>query len=441
MGEVARQCDYEGFVGCVSASSRTFISGNTLALESFFSFLLNQWRCVHNAVTGWAHSWAIAFLEDWVSGNRRILLLARQEGRTDVRFCFGLIVGLLVRPSVSKIMAIVASHDEQVVSKRRKMIMDMGDGMTMEIREELKDRPEDADSAVLLLMKGLEAGPFSFSPKWYNDDENFSRAVSMSLGLKETVVLDGIKLPKSIDERQPLLHGSFRGFRPDRANHQRVLLLAAWLKCNPKVTTLDLRGMGLDKLEVDFLCHILKSTQCIVTADMRENGEMGEEAANMLVEMVLKADNNTIGSLCGVTKTKISLSIPRRDIAPTDLIFIATELEANSWAESNSGKGKPTAEVRRRSSHSYGDWSPLLFAAREGIPDLCSILIKRKADINQKDQDKLNPGYTALITAATRGDLEMVKLLVEADADLTAGDRNGKTAQMVCISHPACHSI
>ena len=177
--------------------------------------------------------------------------------------------------------------------------------------------------------------------------------------------------------------------------------------------------------------HIFKDTPVIITADMRENGEMGVEAANQLVDMVLKADTNSVGSLCGVTKTKIALSIPRRDIPPTDLIFIATELEANSWAESNSGKGKPLAEIRRRSSHSYGDWSPLLFAAREGIPDLCQILIKRKADINQKDQDKLNPGYTALITAATRGDLEMVTLLVEADADLTAGDRNGKTAQLL----------
>ena len=59
------------------------------------------------------------------------------------------------------------------------MIMDMGDGMTMEIREELKERPDDAEAAIMLLKKGLEAGPYSFSPKWYNDDENFSRAVSM----------------------------------------------------------------------------------------------------------------------------------------------------------------------------------------------------------------------------------------------------------------------
>ncbi|KAL1498967.1 hypothetical protein AB1Y20_013487 [Prymnesium parvum] len=320
---------------------------------------------------------------------------------------------------------------EQVVSKRRKMIMDMGEGMTMEIKEELKERPEDAETATMLLKKGLEAGPYSFSPKWYNDDENFSKAVSMSLGLKKTVVVDGVKLPVQTDDRLPLLHGSFKNFKPQRNNHQRTLLLAAWLKINSKVATLDLRSMGLEPHEVEFLVHIFKKTQVIVTADMRENGEMGTEAAQMLVDQVLRQDTNTIGSLCGVTKTKISLSIPRKDIPPTDLIFIAEELEANSWAESNSGKGKPHAEIRRRSSRSYGDWSPLLFAAREGIPDLCHVLIKRKADINQKDQDKLNPGYTALITAATRGDMELVELLVNAEADLTAGDRNGKTALML----------
>ena len=47
-------------------------------------------------------------------------------------------------------------------------------------------------------------------------------------------------------------HGSFKGYKPSRSNHQRVLLLAAWLKLNPKVTTLDLRAMGLERLEVDF---------------------------------------------------------------------------------------------------------------------------------------------------------------------------------------------
>ncbi|KAL3912618.1 MAG: hypothetical protein SGPRY_008273, partial [Prymnesium sp.] len=292
-----------------------------------------------------------------------------------------------------------------------------------------------ADRCVLLqttlLKKGLEAGPYSFSPKWYNDDVNFSRAVSMSLGLKKTVVEEGVSLPVQTDDRLPLLHGSFRGFRPDRPNHQRTLLLAAWLKINSKVATLDLRAMGLDREEVDFLMHVLHKTQVIITVDMRENGEMGTESAQKLVDQVLKADCNTVGSLCGVTKTKITLSIPRKGNCATDLIFIAEELEANSWAESNSGKGKPHAEIRRRSSRSYGDWSPLLFAAREGIPDLCKILIRRKADINQKDQDKLNPGYTALITAATRGDAELVELLVEAKADLTIGDRNGKTALLL----------
>ena len=87
--------------------------------------------------------------------------------------------------------------------------------------------------------------------------------------------------------------------------------------------------------------------------------------------------------------------------------------------------------MRRRSSHSYGDWSPLLFACREGIISLCKILLARGADINQKDMDKLSPGYTPLLSAATRGDFDMVKMLVEAGADIYMGDRNGKTGQLL----------
>ena len=144
----------------------------------------------------------------------------------------------------------------------------------------------------------------------------------MSLGLKKTVVVDGVKLPCSVDERQPILHGSFKGFKPNRNNHQRVLLIAAWLKINSKVAarprvatcprvpswlrarttyadaatraeraplsrgfngpnrprdvrncaawqvvTLDMRSMGLEHLEVDFLSFFLKTSQNITTAD------------------------------------------------------------------------------------------------------------------------------------------------------------------------------
>ena len=83
----------------------------------------------------------------------------------------------------------------------------------------------------------------------------------MSLGLKKTVVMDGIKLPVQVDERQPLLSGTFKGFKPNRNNHQRVLLIAAWLKLNPKLQTLDLRTMDLDAQEVDFLCSIFAKSQ------------------------------------------------------------------------------------------------------------------------------------------------------------------------------------
>ena len=69
-----------------------------------------------------------------------------------------------------------------------------------------------------------------------------------------------------------------------------------------RFTSLDLRAMGLERQEVEFLCYILKTSPFITALDMRENGEMGVVAANLLVDEVLKSDRNTVGSLCGVTR-------------------------------------------------------------------------------------------------------------------------------------------
>ena len=55
-----------------------------------------------------------------------------------------------------------------------------------------------------------------------------------------------------------------------------------------------------------------------------------------------------------------------------------------------------------------------------------SILNNGKANINAKDRD----GWTALIWASCKGDLEIVKLLVESGADIDAKDNDGWTALM-----------
>ena len=55
-----------------------------------------------------------------------------------------------------------------------------------------------------------------------------------------------------------------------------------------------------------------------------------------------------------------------------------------------------------------------------------SILNNGKANINAKDRD----GWTALIWASCKGDLEIVKLLVENGADIDAKDNEGWSALM-----------
>ena len=55
-----------------------------------------------------------------------------------------------------------------------------------------------------------------------------------------------------------------------------------------------------------------------------------------------------------------------------------------------------------------------------------SILNNGKANINAKDRD----GWTALIWASCKGDLEITKLLVENGADIDAKDNEGWSALM-----------
>jgi hypothetical protein len=62
-------------------------------------------------------------------------------------------------------------------------------------------------------------------------------------------------------------------------------------------------------------------------------------------------------------------------------------------------------------------WTALIhFASSNNDPELGKALIDAKADINAKDKN----GTTALIVAAARGNVDFVKVLVEAGADLNA---------------------
>src|SRR5947209_6750099 len=65
-------------------------------------------------------------------------------------------------------------------------------------------------------------------------------------------------------------------------------------------------------------------------------------------------------------------------------------------------------------------WTPLLQASIHG-PELVRLLLAHSADMNAAS----DLGYTALHRAAAKGDTEVVKLLLEAGADVLAREIQG----------------
>ena len=68
--------------------------------------------------------------------------------------------------------------------------------------------------------------------------------------------------------------------------------------------------------------------------------------------------------------------------------------------------------------------TPLVLAARDVKPDVLKVLIDAGADVNTANDN----GVTALMNAARDEDIEKVRLLLHAGADVNAKDKEGETA-------------
>ncbi|MGJ7486996.1 ankyrin repeat domain-containing protein [Variovorax sp. LT2P21] len=80
------------------------------------------------------------------------------------------------------------------------------------------------------------------------------------------------------------------------------------------------------------------------------------------------------------------------------------------------------------------DESPLMLAAIKGQMDLVKQLIARDADINK-------PGWTALHYAASSGQVEIMKLLLEKYAFIDAQSPNGTTPLMMAAMYGSPDSV
>lgn len=91
----------------------------------------------------------------------------------------------------------------------------------------------------------------------------------------------------------------------------------------------------------------------------------------------------------------------------------------------------PQTKVELRNGN---DESPLMLAAIKGQMDLVKQLIARDADINK-------PGWTALHYAASSGQVEIMKLLLEKYAFIDAQSPNGTTPLMMAAMYGSPESV
>jgi ankyrin repeat protein len=91
----------------------------------------------------------------------------------------------------------------------------------------------------------------------------------------------------------------------------------------------------------------------------------------------------------------------------------------------------PDTKVEVRSEK---DESPLMLAALKGHFELCQQLIARDADVNK-------PGWAPLHYAATNGDANIVKLLLEHYAYIDAESPNGSTPLMMAAMYGTSEAV
>jgi hypothetical protein len=107
---------------------------------------------------------------------------------------------------------------EQVLSRRRKMLMDMVSGIELELRDQLGEQLFFFGRS--LLQRALAYGPLSKDPEWFNDDENFSYVMQQVLHLQHGLVSQIHRL--HVEEPELSLRGWSLG------GSARVLVLAGW---------------------------------------------------------------------------------------------------------------------------------------------------------------------------------------------------------------------
>jgi ankyrin repeat protein len=108
---------------------------------------------------------------------------------------------------------------------------------------------------------------------------------------------------------------------------------------------------------------------------------------------------------------------------------VRTLLDAGADLNGRSARAKfarPNAGLTRLP---LGDWTPLMYAAREGALDAGRALVERRADVNATDPD----GATALVLAIINYHYDFAALLLDHKADPNLADTTGMAALYAAV--------
>ena len=133
---------------------------------------------------------------------------------------------------------------------------------------------------------------------------------------------------------------------------------------------------------------------------------------------------------CGGSQSQPATAMPTNTPLPAATLT-AAEKEALGPALIEAAEADDTTEASRLielgvdvNTKNEMDLTPLMIAARNGNMDLVRLLVDSNADINLEDQAL---GYSAFIWAGPGGHTDVAQLLLEAGADINAQYR-GRTA-------------
>ena len=334
----------------------------------------------------------------------------------------------------SRLSLNMAAHTlEQVLSRRRKMLMDMCSGIELELRDQLDEKLSTL--GIKMLNLALQFGPFSKPTEWFNDDENFAQVMSSTLRLQHVLQSEVSKLSTHMEKAEL----SFRGWR--EMADSRMLLLAGWVNARTSANevAVDLRECRVTDAEGVILADILQRCPRLTSLDLRGNPTLGAKGIAALCQALRDEKPGHPRSLCGVSPLNTRLDVPRVFGVEqrVDLRLVVAELENHIYSESvTAGMGGKatggTIQLNRRGGGGGGKeggsgWQPLMWATRACHVQIAEQLIRNGAKVNEQEAASSHSNkYSPLHMACYKGHVEMTTLLLRSGADLTLKDVNGQ---------------